>query len=118
MMVGMNDLTELERIRIDTGLLLDFYGQLLSDRARDILERYYLDDYSLAEIAEQLGISRQAVHDRLHQGLESLNQYEAKLNLLERFRQQRDGLETALRALDDGQTGQARGIIVHLLELL
>jgi|LFRM01.1.fsa_nt_gb predicted DNA-binding protein YlxM (UPF0122 family) len=118
MMGGMSDLTEPERIRIDTGLLLDFYGQLLPDRARDMLERYYLDDFSLAEIAGQLGVSRQAVHDRLHQGLESLTQYEAKLHLLERFRQQRAALVAALGALDDGQIPKAREILAQLQELL
>ncbi|MCK9253571.1 MAG: HTH domain-containing protein, partial [Clostridiales bacterium] len=104
----MNDLTELERIRIDTGLLLDFYGQLLSDRARDILERYYLDDYSLAEIAEQLGISRQAVHDRLHQGLNNLMYYEQQLGLMARFRSQKSMIRSVIDDLDRGQTASAK----------
>ena len=45
------------------GYLLDFYGELLSGRKKDVLEMYYNEDLSLAEIAEEIGISRQGVRD-------------------------------------------------------
>ena len=49
--------------KINTCLALDFYGKLLTDKMREIMEYYYFDDLSLAEIADDVGISRQAVHD-------------------------------------------------------
>ena len=50
---------------IRTGILLDFYGNLLTDRMREACESYYYEDLSLAEIAELQGISRQGVHDTI-----------------------------------------------------
>lgn len=66
-------------------LLFDFYGELLTEKQKYIFEMYHLNDLSLAEIAEELGISRQAVRDQLKRTEKALNGYEDKLNLLERF---------------------------------
>jgi predicted DNA-binding protein YlxM (UPF0122 family) len=48
--------------------LLDIYGMALSARCRDVLEYYYADDLSLAEISENMGITRQGVHDAIRRG--------------------------------------------------
>ena len=48
--------------------LLDIYGAALSPRCRDVLEYYYADDLSLAEISENMGITRQGVHDAIRRG--------------------------------------------------
>lgn len=61
--------------------LLDIYGELLSDRKREILDYYYNDDCSLAEISELTGISRQGVRDAVARGREEIEGYEAKLGL-------------------------------------
>lgn len=61
--------------------LLDLYGVLLTDKQSDMLELYYNDDLSLAEIAEQYEISRQGVHDSIKRGEEALLEYEEKLGL-------------------------------------
>ena len=45
--------------------LLDFYGDVLTDKQRDVMEQYYNDDLSLAEIAENFGITRQGVRDAI-----------------------------------------------------
>ena len=66
-------------------LLCDFYGKLLTDRQREITELYTQENYSLAEIAEELGISRQAVHDALRSARRALSGYEEKLGLVQRF---------------------------------
>ncbi|ASS75690.1 hypothetical protein CIG75_12325 [Tumebacillus algifaecis] len=66
-------------------LLYDFYGAMLTEKQRQFVELYYLDDLSLAEIAEQFEISRQAVHDNLKRASAQLLEYEAKLCLVERF---------------------------------
>ena len=70
-------------------LLFDFYGELLTEKQKYIFEMYRLNDLSLADIAEDLNISRQAVRVQLKRTEKSLNAYEAKLNLLERFLRQK-----------------------------
>lgn len=66
------------------GLLLDLYGNLLTDRQRDFVRLHYDEDQSFGEIAQGKGVSRQAVHDAVKHAEKSLEQYERKLRLLER----------------------------------
>lgn len=66
------------------GWLLDFYGELLTQRQRNMLVSYYNEDLSLAEIAHQEGVSRQAVYDALHRGEITLEEMEQRLKLLGR----------------------------------
>jgi predicted DNA-binding protein YlxM (UPF0122 family) len=73
-------------------LLYDFYGALLTGRQREFMELYYYDDLSLAEIAEQFDVSRQAVHDNIRRAEAQLLEYEQKLRLLEKY-QYRQQLE-------------------------
>lgn len=70
--------------RLRLGLLLDWYGALLTDRQRATLEQSLNEDCSLAEIAEREGVSRQAVRDTILRGEDQLEQYEAKLGFLAR----------------------------------
>lgn len=62
--------------------LYDIYQGLLTEKQRTYFEYYYLDDYSLSEIAEMLDISRNAVHDQVKRVLEHLDHYEATLSIL------------------------------------
>lgn len=64
--------------------LIDFYGALLTSNQLNILELYYMEDLSLKEIADELNISRNAVHDSLKRSLIILEEYEDKLKLLEK----------------------------------
>ena len=114
----MGSFEDTQQYRMQVGMLLDIYGQLLPGRAREVLENYYNDDLSLAEIAELRQISRQAVHDRLHQGLNSLEQYEKKLGLLARFHQQQAAIRAALADLDDGRIESARERLSRLEQIL
>lgn len=66
---------------LEIGLLLDLYGKLLTDKQFEVLDLYYNDDLSLAEIAEQYDISRQGVHDAMKRGEELLVGYEKTLGL-------------------------------------
>lgn len=66
-------------------MLLDFYGQMLTLKQQNIMNMYYCDDYSLAEIAEHLLISRQGVYDNIKRSRKILKEYEEKLGLLKRF---------------------------------
>ena len=66
--------------------LLDFYGEILSERKQTVLSMYYNDDMSLAEIADEVGISRQGVRELIKKAEEELRFYEEKLGLAKRFR--------------------------------
>ena len=65
-------------------LLYDFYGELLTEHQRRVYEDVVLD-YSLSEIAQDQGISRQGIHDLVKRSTKTLNDYEEKLHLVERF---------------------------------
>lgn len=78
---------------VRVGLLLDFYGQLLTKKQYRIMESYFIENLSLAEIAEEEGISRQAVHDLLHRSIKVLEQFEEKLLLLSTYWQNKKNLE-------------------------
>ena len=63
-------------------LLYEFYGELLSNKQKKFMELYYFDDLSLSEIADEYGISRQAVSDGIKHAKSSLLNYEEKLHLV------------------------------------
>lgn len=69
----------------EASLLYDFYGQLLTKRKQEVMELYHEENYTLAEIADEFGISRAAVHDSLKSAEKSLQEYEQKLKLVAKF---------------------------------
>ena len=71
---------------LNIGYLLDFYGELLSERKRSVMDMYYNEDLSLAEIAAEIGISRQGVRDIIKKSEDELNFYEQKLGLAKKLR--------------------------------
>lgn len=71
-------------------LLMDCYVDLLTDKQKDYLMLYYEEDLSLAEIAEDLNVSRNAVFDNLKRAVNLLEDYECKLHLLEKHIQRMD----------------------------
>ena len=81
------------------GFLLDFYGDILCERKRPVQDRYYNDDLSLSEIAEEIGISRQGVRELIKKAEEELLFYEEKLGLAARFRQAGEQAERLLALL-------------------
>jgi len=87
--------------RAALALLLDFYGPLLTDRQRDVLGRHVEQDLSYGEIADDLGISRQAVHDFVRRGSDALEEYERRLGLVARFERQRRALAEVRRLLKE-----------------
>lgn len=77
---------------MEISLLFDFYGQLLTEQQAQAVSLYYNDDFSLAEIASRMGITRQGVRDSIKRAEAQLFTYETKLGLLERFRKTEQGL--------------------------
>jgi len=71
-------------------LLFDFYGELLTDKQREYFDLHYNDDLSLAEIAEQTGISRQGVWDIIRRAETTLRNTEDKTGLIRRFEERRE----------------------------
>ena len=77
---------------LEISLLLDFYGDMLTEKQRDVVELYYNEDLSLAEIAAHSGITRQGVRDSIKRAEAQMLEYESRLGLAQRFREIRDSL--------------------------
>ena len=78
---------------LEISLLLDFYGEMLTEKQRDVVELYYNEDLSLAEIASHSGITRQGVRDSIKRAEGQLLDYEERLKLAQRFRRIQAGLD-------------------------
>lgn len=78
---------------LTVSFLLDFYGQMLTDKQREVVELYYNADLSLAEIAALSGITRQGVRDSIKRAEGQLKQYEERLGLARQFRAIQDSLD-------------------------
>ena len=79
--------------RVMQSLLLDFYGELLTDKQRECCELHFNEDLSLAEIAEVVGVSRQGVWDNIRRAEAALEEIEEKTGLIRRFSETQKGLE-------------------------
>ncbi len=87
-------------------ILLDFYGGLLTEKQALALDYYYNQDFSLSEIADDMGISRLGVMAFLKQGEKHLRSFEEKLGLAARFQKISGGLveiESIIASLGDGE---------------
>ena len=84
-------------------LLYDFYQQLLTEKQRQYVELYFQDDYSLGEIAEEFGISRQGVYEHIKRAEALLEEYESKLQLLSKYQQRQSILDELEEMLNDEQ---------------
>lgn len=82
-------------------ILLDHYGAMLTDKQRDVIDLYYNQDLSLAEIAEHEGISRQGVRDNIKRGEAFLLEMEQKLHLAQKMTDLLETIETVSRLCDE-----------------
>ena len=73
--------------------LFDFYGVLLTEKQQECMRMYLMEDFSLSEIGESLGISRQAAHDNIHRSEKAMQEYESKLGFVERFCREKQNLK-------------------------
>ena len=102
--------------------LFDFYGALLTEKQQECLRMHLFEDFALSEIGEELGISRQAVHDNIHRAQKSMEEYERKLGLVQRFRRERAELSGIYEAVDalrqPGNEAAVNGVLERLLPFL
>jgi predicted DNA-binding protein YlxM (UPF0122 family) len=104
---------------LNIGYLLDFYGELLSDRKRSVMEMYYNEDFSLSEIADEIGISRQGVRDIIKKSEEELFFFEEKLGLSKKLKLIEDKADDVYGTLDKYELPEdLKNDIVSLVQLI
>ncbi len=86
--------------RVELTWLMDFYAPLLTEHRREVMRLYCEEDLSLAEIAQQMKITRQGVSDALKKARAQLEDYENKLGLAARYRALGDSAQRCLKALN------------------
>ncbi len=96
--------------KVDIDWLLTIYGAMLTEKQRDIATLYYEEDYSLAEIAQQEGVSRQSIHDTLQRVEKQLRTWEEKLGMRSRLTRVQSSLETALAEMEKSPADARRSI--------
>lgn len=109
----MSTLNTLQQ-RIRDGLLLDIYGAQLTEKQRTACEMILLQDLSLAEAAETLGVSRQGVHDLVTRAREHMEEKERDLRILEREQKLREIEEI----LDEHEQDLPKGVYRKIKRLL
>lgn len=114
---------DMEKI-VEQGMLYDFYGELLTPHQRRIYEDVVVNDLSLSEIAKEQGISRQGVHDLVRRCDKTLEEYERKLKLVEKFHETRKMAQEICQAArayresqDAGQLLKIEQIAEEIMEL-
>ena len=103
---------------VEKTLLYDFYGELLTAKQQEIYESVILEDYSLSEVAEEMGISRQGVHDMIKRCNKALEEYEDKLHMVEKFIHIRQRVQQIRKLADEYQAQEIEKISIEILEEL
>lgn len=110
---------------VTVSILLDIYGKTLTDKQQDVLDLYYNENLSLAEIADEIGITRQAVRDCIVKGEKKLFNLEEKIGIMEKMNYQEKQLQKILSELaqiqvkdSDEQINDIIKNVVHELNCL
>lgn len=98
-------------------LLYDFYGELLTEHQKEIYSQVVLEDYSLSEIAKVSGISRQGVHDLIKRCNKTLEGYEEKLHLVEKFMSVREKVHQIDTLLENYENQDEKVLIQQVKKL-
>ncbi len=103
-------------------ILMDFYGEMLTKKRFDVMDMYYNGDLSLAEIGEEVGVSRQGVHDTIKRGEQQLIEFEEKLGLAKRFLDISSYIKEANKVIDtmpeSAQKDTLRRLTQNILEII
>lgn len=108
--------TASESSRAEIALLLDFYGNVLTERQRRTAELYFQEDLTLAEIADMTGITRQGVRDGLKKAEKALFGMEERLGIAGRFLRQKKALEEARTIANSLPESQEKNHILNRIE--
>ena len=111
--------------RVELNYLLDFYGPLLTEHRRELMRLYCDEDLSLAEIADQMQITRQGVSDAVNKAKRQLSDYEEKLGLVKRYIALSEQAQNCLDALDEihaddasiGAMNRARQALENIIQI-
>ena len=101
---------------VKVSMLRQIYGKLLTEKQYDFLNDYYNNDFSLSEIAENNGITRQAVRDNIVKGENKLFEYEEKLGIMKKTLNQEQQIVKILSELTKIQTKFSDEKIANILE--
>lgn len=101
----------------EVNLLHDFYGVLLTEKQRSLLELYYHENWSLSEIAESQGVSRQAVNEAIKRAQSALYTFEDKLNLMKKHLERKEITTNLLIQLPPEAKSVAGPLLKRLIDL-
>ena len=101
---------------VEISILCQLYGKLLSEKQLEFIDDYYNNDLSLSEIAENHGITRQAVRDMLKKGEKKLFEYEEMLEFMKRMLNQEKKIEEILLELTKIQKDYTDNEVASILE--
>ena len=101
---------------VKISMLLDIYGKLLTEKQYFMLDDYYNQDLSLSEIAENEGITRQAVRDNLKKGENKLLEYEEKLEVMKKTLLQEEKIAIILSEITKIKDGATDKEVAKVLE--
>ena len=102
---------------VEQTLLYDFYGELLTDHQKQVYEDVVFNDLSLSEAAEERGISRQGVHDLIRRCNKTLQEYEEKLGLVEKFLKTREKVKEIHRLTQEFRKTENRELVYRIEEI-
>ncbi|MCL2177548.1 MAG: hypothetical protein FWB72_06395 [Firmicutes bacterium] len=100
--------------RFEVGKLLEFYGALLSEKQRGVMEQYYFNDLSLSEIALLLSSTRQAVRDIIVRAESNLADIEQKLGLVKDNALLKQKLQKCLELLSAGEIDTCKALLSEI----
>lgn len=103
--------------KFEQAMLYDFYGEMLNEHQRQIYEDFVFNDLSLSEIGEAEGISRQGVSDLIKRCTKKLEDYEAKLHLVQKFMSIKKDVE-AIHELSERFAETSDGSIINEIEVI
>lgn len=101
---------------VKVSMLCQIYGKLLTEKQYNFLDDYYNNDFSLSEIAENYGITRQAARDNIVKGENKLFEYEEKLGIMKKTLEQEQQIVKILSELTKIQTKFSDKQIANILE--
>lgn len=102
--------------KVKISILLETYGKLLTEKQYNLLDDYYNRDLSLSEIAENEGITRQAVRDNLKKGENKLFEYEEKLGVMKKTLMQEETISSILSEISKIKTSSSDKEIANILQ--